>query len=91
MPKQQLQDQEILGDMLVSQKTATNHFNFCANECSDQNLKSDMLNILRDEQNMQSAVFNEMHKRGWYQPAQAQQQMVEQARTKFEGISQQLC
>jgi len=89
--QQKLQDQEILGDMLSSQKTVTSHFNMVANECSDQNLKTDILNILRDEQNMQSSVFNEMHKRGWYQPAPAQQPMIDQARTKYEGVSQQLC
>ncbi|MDR0531738.1 MAG: spore coat protein [Oscillospiraceae bacterium] len=90
MPQQKFQDQEILTDMLASQKQATSSYNLFSNECSDQNLKNDMLNILRDEQSMQSAVFGEMSKRGWYQPPQAQQQMVEQARAKFEGISQQL-
>ena len=89
--QQQFQDQEILTDMLASQKQATSHFNLVATECSDQNLKSDVLNILRDEQSMQSAVFGEMYKRGWYQTAPAQQQKVDEARTKFEGISQQIC
>ena len=91
MPKQQFQDQEILTDMLTSQKQATSHFNMMATECMDQNLKKDMLNILQDEQSMQSAVFFEMNKRGWYNPPPAEQQMVDQTRTKFEGISQQMC
>jgi len=91
MEKQTLQDQEILTDMLSSQKQVTAHFNTYAGECSDQNLKNDMLNILRDEQGIQGHVFCEMHKRGWYQVPPAPQQMVEQARTKFEGIAQQLC
>ena len=91
MPKEQLQDQEILADMLASQKMATSHFNMMANECMDQNLKQDMLGILNEEQRLQSVVFVEMNKRGWYNPAPAQQQMVDQTRTKFEGISQQLC
>jgi spore coat protein CotF len=90
MPNQQFQDQEILTDMLGSQKMATSHFNLMANECTSQKLKRDMLDILQEEQSMQSAVFVEMNKRGWYNPAPAQQQMIDQTRTKFEGVSQQL-
>ena len=91
MQKQTLQDQEILTDMLSSQKQASGHYNTFSAECSDQNLKNDMLNILRDEQSIQTNVFCEMNKRGWYPTMPAPQQMVEQARTKFEGIAQQLC
>jgi len=90
MQKQTLQDQEILNDMLASQKQTSAHFNMFAGECSDQNLKNDMLNILRDEQTIQSNVFCEMNKRGWYPTCPAPQQMVDQARTKYEGIAQQL-
>jgi len=90
MQKQTLQDQEILNDMLASQKQTAAHFNMFAGECSDQNLKNDMLNILRDEQTIQSNVFCEMNKRGWYPTCPAPQQMVDQARTKYEGIAQQL-
>jgi len=82
---QTLQDQEILTDMLTSEKQVSSHYNTFAGECSDRNLKNDMLNILRDGQAIQDTVFCEMHKRGWYPVPPAQQQMVEQARTKFEG------
>jgi len=91
MQKQTLQDQEILTDMLASQKQTASHFNIFASECVDQNLKNDMLNIFRDEQSIQTNVFCEMSKRGWYPTCPAPQQMVDQARTKFEGIAQQLC
>ncbi|MDR2753661.1 MAG: spore coat protein [Oscillospiraceae bacterium] len=91
MPNQQkFQDQEILTDMLGAQKQAAGSYNTFSAECTNQNLKNDMLNILRDEQSIQSGVFGEMHRRGWYQPQPAQQQQVDQTRTKFEGISQQL-
>ncbi|MDR2648084.1 MAG: spore coat protein [Oscillospiraceae bacterium] len=92
MVKQQvLQDQEILTDMLAAQKQATASYNTFSGECVNQGLKSDMLHILRDEQSMQSAIFGEMHKRGWYEPAPAQTPQIEQTRTKFEGIADQLC
>jgi len=91
MQKNTLQDQEILTDMLASQKQASGHYNVFSAECVDQNLKNDMLNIFRDEQSIQTNVFCEMSKRGWYPTCPAPQQMVEQARTKYEGIAQQLC
>ena len=91
MQTQNFQDQEILGDMLSAQKQASGSYNTFSAECSNQNLKNDMLNILRDEQSIQSAVFSEMSKRGWYQPAPAQQKQIDETRSKFEGIAQQLC
>ena len=88
MHKQKFQDQEMLADMLAMQKQASASYNMISGECSNMNLKNDMLNILRDEQSIQSAVFGEMHKRGWYPTPPAQQQMVDQAKCKFEGIAQ---
>jgi spore coat protein CotF len=84
------QDQEILTDMLSDQKQSTGLYNTYAGECVCQGLKSDMLNILRDEQSIQSSIFGEMHKRGWYEPAAAEQQQVNQTRQKFEGVAQAL-
>ncbi|MDR1927580.1 MAG: spore coat protein [Oscillospiraceae bacterium] len=89
-PVQVLQDQEILTDALTSQKQISSAYNTYSGECMNQSLKSDMLNILRDEQSMQSAIFGEMHKRGWYEPAAAQQPAINQTRSKFEGIAQQI-
>ncbi|MDR1465595.1 MAG: spore coat protein [Oscillospiraceae bacterium] len=85
-----LADQEILTDVLTAQKQICGTYNTYSSECMNQSLKSDMLNILRDEQSMQSSVFGEMHKRGWYEPKPAQQQAVCQTQTKFEGVSSQL-
>jgi spore coat protein CotF len=85
-----LQDQEILTDMLTSQKQITSVYNTGAGEAMGQELKSTLLDILRDEQLIQNDVFCEMHKRGWYEPPPAKQPMVDQTRKKFEGIAQQL-
>ena len=88
--QKQLQDQEIMADMLASQKQTTAEFNTFALECCCPNLKKDMLNILNEEQGLQTNVFNEMQKRGWYPVVPAQQQMVDQARSKYEGMAMQL-
>ena len=35
-------------------------------------------------------VFTEMQKRGWYAPPEAQQQMIDQTKTKFQNVAQSL-
>lgn len=93
MPKKQinpLSDQDILGDILSSQKHITELYNTLANECKNGALESDMVNILREEHNIRSMVYTEMEKRGWCNPEAAPQMKVEQANTKFQNISNSL-
>ncbi|MDR1735181.1 MAG: spore coat protein [Oscillospiraceae bacterium] len=89
-PAKGLQDQEILTDMLSAQKQISGNYNTFAAECMNQQLKGEMLNLLRDSQSMQSTIFGEMHKRGWYEPKSAEQKQIDQTRQKFEGIAQSL-
>lgn len=88
---QNLDDQEILNDVLTSQKQITAGYNTFSCECADETLKCDFLNILRDEHNMQTDVFTQMQSRGWYTPAAAPRQKIDAAKTKFQNISAQLC
>ena len=88
--EQNLDDKEILQDVLSSQKQITGSYNTCSNECADEKLRCDLLNILRDEHNMQSGVFSQMQQRGWYQTAPAEQQKINEAKTKFQNLSAQL-
>lgn len=88
---QQLDDQEILTDVLTSQKQISGAYNTFGGECVHENLKSDFLTILQDEHNMQSGVFTQMQQRGWYQTPAAQQSKIDEAKTKFQNLSAQLC
>ncbi len=83
-------DREIMDDVLSSQKHITDVYNTFSNECVNQQLQSDMVNILKEEHNIQFTVFSEMQKRGWYSPEAAQAQMINNTKTKFEGIATQL-
>ena len=87
---QKFTDKEILDDILSSQKHITDIYNTFSNECVNQQLQSDMLKILGEEHNTQFTTFGEMQKRGWYNPAQAQAQMINETKTKFENIATQL-
>lgn len=84
------QDKEMITDALTSQKHITGSYNTCANEMSTDKLKNEFLNILKEEHEIQMDVFKEMQKRGWYQVPQAQQQKVDQAKTKFENVKSSL-
>jgi spore coat protein CotF len=80
-------DKEIMTDVLTSQKHITGTYSLFANECKNQELLNDMMCILNEEHTIQHNVFTEMEKRGWYAPPAAEQQKINEAKTKFEGIS----
>lgn len=83
-------DREIMDDILSSQKHITDVYNTFSNECVNQQLQNDMVNILKEEHNIQFSVFSDMQKRGWYSPAAAEAQKINETKTKFEGIATQL-
>lgn len=78
-----MQDKEWMEDVLSSQKLITSTYNTFANECACENLRSDMLNLLREEHDIQADIFTEMSSRGWYQTSPAEQQKVNQAKQKY--------
>ncbi len=83
-------DREIMDDILNSQKQITGSYNTFSNECVHPTLQADFLNILKEEHNIQFAVFTEMQKRGWYEPETAQQKKISDTRTMFEDVATQI-
>lgn len=82
-------DKEILGDGLCAQKACTSLFNVSANECTHDQLRATMLNILSEEHKIQESVFNMMHQRGFYETPAADEAKVQQAKQKFsQGFKQ---
>lgn len=76
-------EKEMLTDMLSSQKFVTDGYNTFANECATPVIKSEFMNILNEEHQIQHEVFLEMQKRGWYQTEAAEQNKVNSAKQKF--------
>lgn len=84
MAKHQLPDEMILKDALACQKELTNTYNIASNETAGNNgLRSDMLHILMEEHELQSAMFNAAQEKGWYQTEQAQIQKIRQTLQQF--------
>ena len=88
MNNQKFGDKEMLTDALSSQKFITDTYNTFANECSDDALKSEFINILSEEHDIQHQVFKEMQNRGWYATETADQSKIVNAKTKFENMQQ---
>ena len=71
-----MSDKEITSDSLTTQKHLTGMYNMSANECANENLRADMLNILQQEHDIQFDIYREMSKRGWYPTEQAPQDKI---------------
>ncbi|MDR3207951.1 MAG: spore coat protein [Oscillospiraceae bacterium] len=80
-----LGDKETINDLIASQKYVSANYNTFANECVSQQLRSDFLNILQDEHNIQADLFNEANSRGWYPVKQAPVNEITQVRQKYAG------
>jgi spore coat protein CotF len=79
----QFGDKEMITDALTSQKMITSTYNTFANECATPALRSEFMNILSDEHQIQHEIFTEMQKRGWYQVEAAEKTKIDQAKQKF--------
>ena len=76
-------DKDRLADGLASQKFITENFNMAVNESATPEIRNAFMSILREEHDIQNEIFTEMQKRGWYQTQPAEQQKIQQVRTKL--------
>ena len=78
-------DKDRLQDALSSQKFITEGYNTYTYECATPNVRSMLKQFLNEEHEIQHEIFTEMQSRGWYKVAPAEQQKINEARTKFQG------
>ena len=83
---QKFNDKEMIHDALYSQKLMTENYNLFANECSSPQVRDVFMNILNEEHQIQSDVFDEMSKRGWYPTQPAEKGQIQQAKQKYQGL-----
>ena len=76
-------DKDRLQDALASQKFITGNYNTFTTECATPEVRGVFMSILKEEHDIQNEIFTEMQKRGWYQVMPAEQQKLQQAKTKF--------
>lgn len=78
-------EQELMNDVLSSQKFITETYNTFTNECATPNLRNEFMKILNEEHQIQAEVFDVMKQRGWYAPPAAEQQKIQQTKQKFQS------
>ena len=85
MNTSRLTDELMLMDALSCQKELTNTYNVAANESAgNHGLRSDLLNILMEEHELQSAIFSAAHQKGWYPTEQAPLQKIQQTLHQYQ-------
>lgn len=78
-----LTDKDYLSEFLHTQKQLSSNYNHYAGECVNTQLRQTMLDLLDEEHDIQSDIFNQMHARGWYQVKAADANEVASVKTKF--------
>ena len=58
-------DEEMISDALQSEEEMASLYNPFANKCTTVTMRSELLNLLNDEHQLQIEIADEMRKRGW--------------------------
>ncbi len=83
MTNSKFSDQDMINDVLSTQKFITSGYNNSANEASEPTVKNAMMSILDEEHVIQHQIFEEMQSRGWYPTEAAPMDKINQAKDKF--------
>jgi len=81
-----MDDKTIVDDCLSTQKFLTSQQNTYAGESASNELRSDLLNILNEEQQLQAQLFQAASQRGWYNPKRASDQEIAETQSKFRSM-----
>ncbi len=80
---QPLTEQEILTDLLATEKHMTSAYNTFITETTCANLRQQLKNILADEQMIHENIYNVINQKGWYTPSDAPAKEVQQLKDKY--------
>lgn len=78
-------EKEILCDGLSTAKASTNNYNTFSNECTHENVRNAMLNILADEHDIQDDIFHMTSAKGYYPTPAADERKVMEAKQKYQN------
>ncbi len=78
-------EKEILDDALDAQKSVTSLYNVFTNEMVHPQLRNTILNILKEEHEIQFNVFDTMQTKGYYSIPAAEQQKIDQTKQTYQA------
>ena len=83
-------EREIINDVLSTEKQMITAYGTYLAESTCENLRSELMKIINDKQQIQYQVFDLMRQKGWYQVKNANMNDVQNATQKFQGMQQQM-
>lgn len=81
-----MSEQEILTDLLTSEKHLTSTVNTFITESTCANLRQDLKNILTEEHSIHENLYNIMNQKGWYPTSDAEAQEVQKVKGRFKPL-----
>ncbi|GAB6153532.1 spore coat protein [Desulfosporosinus burensis] len=81
-----LTEQEIVTDLLTSEKHHTSTINTFITESTCSNLRQNLKDILNEEHSIHENIYNLMNQKGWYPTSDAQAQEVQKVKDKFNSL-----
>lgn len=83
-----LTEQEIMNDVLSSEKQIISAYGTFLAESTCENLRSEMAKIINDKQQIQFEIFDTMKQKGWYNVKNANLNDVQTASQKYQTMQQ---
>ncbi|MGI6119798.1 MAG: spore coat protein [Desulfosporosinus sp.] len=81
-----MSEQEIITDLLTSEKQLTSAVNTFIAESTCANLRQNLKNILTEEYFIHENLFNIMNSKNWYPVSNAPTQDVQQTKDRFNQL-----
>ena len=81
-----MSEKQILDDGISTQKFLAGVLNTYANEASSDEFRTDLLNVLQEDHQLQAKLFQAEAQRGWYNVKKATDQEVSQAQNKYRNM-----
>lgn len=81
-----MKDQEIVTDLLLTEKKMSGNYNTFASECVNDRLRDAYEGIITASHKTQTDLFKTGQQKGWYQVEQAPAQKIDEAVQKFSQI-----
>lgn len=79
-----MKDQELMTDLILSEKKMSNNYSIWASECTNTQLRDTFLKILNQGHRTQTDLFTTAQQKGWYnQIDQAPADKISQAYTQY--------
>ncbi|WP_040412568.1 spore coat protein [Desulfosporosinus sp. BG] len=79
-------EQEILTDLLTSEKHLTSTVNTFITESTCANLRQNLKTILTEEHSIHENLYNIMNQKGWYPTSDAEAQEVQKVKGRFKPL-----